>query len=388
MTKMKKHILGVVLSIGHALPAFAEGVLAVGNPAKNGPQQMAYVSLHGFEANDQVAMRQFDQQWQGDYSPRNGNNLAVLSARAESGVQRDGFRLGALVRAEALVEINRDTSDFLRQYKNNSSYAGGRSYHIDGAIKGFSAAGVTLSKRFQFNPSGQWQVDGGIGLSYLRGKRLRLASLTGQVTTLNAKDVDSTIRLDDIASQININEPRAFNPPFGLLSTLSAQGYAMDAGIVLRDRKSGFSIDLAVADLVGRLNWKNVPSNVTEYNNATKYYDADGFVQFNPSTTRTSSFKHVNQRLDPKLHVALSYPLGDFDVQGAGSFTSGYWFPQAAITYRLAAAWGVRADYDFRFHSTGVSIQHQYFRLGFRTDSTSLGRAKAYAVNGGMAISF
>ncbi len=381
-------MLRLLLCLMFPLLGHTEGLLAVDNPAKNGQGNKVYAALEAFEGNDQVAMRQYGSDWQGSYSPRHGTNIGLLSARTEAGVQWQGYRLGALYRAEALVEANRDTSDLVRQYNNSSGYDVGRTYQLDYQIKGFEADGARLSKSFQLNLGGQWQMDLGVGLSYLRGKRIKLETASGQVVTLNSKDFNAGVHLNDSDSQMNITDLASFNAPFGRLAAPSGDGYAVDAGVVLRHRESGVSIELAVADLAGRINWKNLPNNVTDYSNATKYYDADGYVQFNPTATRTSSYQDVSQNLDPKLWLAASYPIGDFEVQGAASYTRGYWFPQAGIKYHINPRWAVNADFDFRFNTFGLSLQHQWFYLGLRMDNTNMDTARAYGLNGGINIPF
>ena len=142
---MKKIAPGLFLSVVFPLLGHAEGLLAVDNPARNGQERGVYASLEAFEGNDQVAMRQYGGGWQGDYTPRNGTNLGLLAARAETGVQWQGYRLGALYRAVALVEASRDASDLVRQYKQSNGYDLGRTYQLDYRLKGFEADGAHLS---------------------------------------------------------------------------------------------------------------------------------------------------------------------------------------------------------------------------------------------------
>jgi len=388
MVMMKKTTFGCLLCVVYPVLGHAEGLLGIDNPAKNGQERMGYAVLEAFEGNDQVAMRQYGGDWQGGYSPRTGTNIGLLAARTETGVQWQGYRLGALYRAEALVEANRDTSDLVQQYKNNSGYEMGRTYALDYRIKGFEAAGAHFSKSFQLHLGSQWQMDWGLGLSYLQGQRIKLETVAGQVVTLNAKDFNASASRDSSDSQLNVSDLAQFNPPAGRLAAPSGDGYAVDAGMVLRHRESGASIELAVADLAGRLNWKDLPNNVANYSNATKYYDANGYVQFNPSATRTSRYQDLSQNLDPKLLLAASYPMGDFELQGAASYTRGYWFPQAGIQYRINPQWGVKADFDFRFNTLGLALQHRWFYLGFRMDGTNADTAKAYGVTGGITLPF
>lgn len=388
MLTMKKITQLLVLCLALPLPALADGLLAVDNPAKNDQEQRGYAALYVFEANDQIAMRQYGGDWQGAYSPRSGTNIGILSARAETGAQWQGYRVGVLYRAEALVEANRDTSDLVRQYENNSGYDVGRTYSLDYRIKGFEANGARLSKSYQLALASSWQMNVGLGLSYLHGKRIKLETASGQVVTLDAKDLDASARLDQTDSQLNVSDPAKFPVLFRRPTTPSGQGYALDVGMVLHHRASGASIELAVSDLFGRINWKNLPRNVTDYSTANKYYDSDGFAQFNPTATRTSSYQNLTQKLDPKLWLAASYPIGEFELQGATGYTRGYWFPQAAVGYRVNQQWRLKAEYDLRFHTLMLAIQSPWIYLGVRTDNANLDKAKAYGITGGIHLRF
>ena len=385
---MKTNTLVLFLCSALPLLGHAEGLLAVDNPAKNGHGNKAYASIEAFEGNDQMAMRQYGGDWQGNYSPRDGTNLGLLSARAETGVQWQGYRLGVLYRAEARVEANRDTSDLVQQYNTQGGYDLGRTYPLNYQIKGFEANGARISKSFQLNLGSQWQLDWGLGASYLRGTRIKLATATGQVTTINAKDFDAHVSMNNTDSQIDVTDSATFNAPYGRLAAPSGQGYALDAGMVLHHLKSGASFELAVADLAGRMDWRDLPNNVTDFSTATKRYDSNGYVQFDPSTTRTSSYQNLSQTLDPKLWLAANYPVRDFEFQGATSYTRGYWFPQAGVKYRINPQWGVNADFDFRFSTVGIGVQHQWFYLTLRMDSANLDAAKAYGISGGANIPF
>lgn len=380
--------IALALGLGVCSPfAGADGLFAVDNPAKNGSGTEIYANAEAFEGNDQLAMRQYGKDWQGNYSPRDGRNIGLLAARSEAGAQWNGYRLGVLYRAEALVQANRDTSDLIRQYKNSSGYDTGRTYRIDAKIKGFEADGIRLGKSFQINPAKNWQLDLGVGASWLRGKRVRMDTASGQVATLDAKDIHADATWDLIDSAMNTSGAGKFNPPYGAHPSWSGQGFALDFGVVAQ-RSDGLKLEAAVNDLAGRMAWKNLPEYTIDYNTATKLHDASGYVHFNPLATAQSSYRDLTQTLDPKLWLAMSYPIGAFEVQAAASYTRSYWFPEASVAYQIDPQWRVKADYDIRFNMVGISLHHRWLYLGLRTENIHLDQARAYGVQGGVTMSF
>jgi hypothetical protein len=375
------------------LAAQAEGLLAIDNPATHSTHPApstdstptrAYAQIEAFAGNDQVAMREYGGDWNGSYTPRGGVNLGLAVLRAESGVQWSSYRLGALWRGEALVQTNRDTSDLVQQYKTSAGYSPERRYALDYQLTGFEADGARLSKHFHTQDFGAWQADWGLGLSYLRGQRITINTVSGEVVTINTKDFNATARQALSDSQMNTADLASFNAPNGRHASVSGTGYAVDMGLALQHKATGARVELAVADLLGAMDWQNLPTNVSRYTTATKYYDANGYLNIYPSTTRASNYHNLQQVLDPKWLASVHYPLGEMELSGWASYTQGYWFPQMGVGYALPDAWQVKADYDLRFGTWGLALQHPRFGLGLRTDDLSTQTAKAY----GLAASF
>lgn len=358
MGEAKNLFLGLALL---PLPALADGLLAVDNPARNASTTGGYVNVEAFEANDRLTISQDGKVWLGDNS-RN-TNLGLLAARVEAGAQWDGYRLGMLHRAYAMAAANRDAADLVRQYNDNSGYDAGRTYRLDYRIRGFEADGLRLGKSFQANPGGNWRLDWGLAASWLRGRRLKLESAGGQVATSGSQSYTANVSMDSLDSRVDTSGSGTFNAPFGISPRLSGQGAALDLGTVLR-RRDGLRLELAINDLGGRIVWKNLPEYAANYNTATKYYDARGYVHFNPLVTAQSCYRDFVQTLDPKLRLALGYPLGAFEVQAASSYSRGNWFPEVGIAYRFGSQWSLAADYDVRFKTAMISIRHQWFSLG------------------------
>jgi hypothetical protein len=343
--------------------AAAEGLLAVDNPARNAGAAGGYASLEVFQASDRLSMRGDGKSWLSDSSPRGGTNRGLLAARVEAGAQRDGYRLGVLYRADAMAQANRDTADLVRQYNYNTGYDPGRTYQVDYRIRGFEADGLRLSKSFQGHSGGTWQLDWGVGASWLHGKRVKVETASGQVRTLSTQNFDANVSLDSMDSKVDTSGGGRFNPPFGAHPSLSGQGAALDLGAVWR-RQDGLRLEAAVNDLAGRMVWKNLPDYAANYNTATSYYDSLGYVHFNPLLAAQSCYRDFTQTLDPKLRLAVGYPLGAFEMRAAGSYTRGSWFPELGLAYHAGSRWSVSADYDLRFKTVMISLRHPLFQLG------------------------
>lgn len=342
-----------------------------------------YVTAQALAANDVVPLESLSGNWNSGYSPRANTNLAVLNARSEIGVEWSGFRLGMLRRSEVFAQTNRDTADLVRQYQNQTGYTAGKTYAVDYRVAGFDADGFKLSKSERFNFGASWEVAAGVGVSYLRGRKLKLETWDGSVTSVSTQDFNANLEQDTADSDININDVQAFTAPYGRMASMSGQGYAMDAGLVLEHRPSGFMLDLTLADIAGQVDWVNVPTNMANLTTATKTYDADGYVQYDPSVTRRSSYRNMTMLLEPKVRLALSAPVGqNTSTAGARALlaldsTRGHTFWQAGLSFPLVSGWQCVVDTDFRFQTLGLGLSHQYLQVNLRTDSADLKQAKA-----------
>lgn len=383
------------LLFGISTPFFGHcaGLLAVINPSENGEARQAYVTVQAFEGNDQVAMTEYGGDWSGPYTPRNGVNLGLAMVRMESGVQRSGYRLGGIFRAEALLQTNRDSSDLVQQSKTSASYSFNRTYSLDYQINAFQVDGVRFSKAFRFESTGKWQIDGGVSFSKLRGRHISLSNVHGEVVAVTPTEFSGSAKQSVSDSSINTLPLTAtgvdllsFNAPFGRQAQASGSGYALDLGIVMFHPMTGTRLTVAVDDISGRIDWRDVPTNISSYTTSTKYYDANRYLNSYPSSTRTSSYENIGQTLDPKWLMTFTRPVGNFELLGALNYTQGYWFPQVGISYPVLPKLQIKVDYDVRFGTLGLALEHDFLILSLRSDNQRIEAAKAYGLTASFKI--
>ena len=359
--------------------AHAEGLLLLDNPAAIGDARSAYAVVEGFQGSDALAVRQYLSDWQGAYTPGAGNNIGIMAARSEAGMQWNGFRLGALYRAQALAETNRDTTDLVRAYNTSSGYDTGRTYTMDYHLTGFAATGVRLGKRLQWDVSPDWSLRWGLAGALLNGTQLKLESASGQAQAVTAQDFNANAVMTSSNSNLDTRDTSLFNPFVQATGGFAGQGYALDTGVLLQ-RSDGLQLELSINDVVGQIDWKNVPVRETRYNNANKSYDAAGYVHYSATASATSNYSSITQTLDPKLWLALNYPLGRYQAQVGTSYVGDVWLPEVNLGLALSDTWRIKTGYDLRFGTVVLAIQHPRFEMSVRTDQLDLAQAKAYGL--------
>ncbi len=358
------------------------GVLGLSNPADMAGEHgiRVYAGGHYFVGNDYVAVSEYSGNWNGAYTPRSGMNLALLSARVEAGSSYDSWRLAALYRKEILIESNRDITDIVYYNKQHVSVPSGQSFGINLRVEGFEADGLRLDKGFVLSQANDMTVSAGAGISLLRGRSVRIGRADGTASsTLTGYAYNVTV--EDSNSNATY--------PFIRNATPIGQGYALDAGAKVA-WNNGSRLELAANDLLGEMRWENMPHTIQTANSATLARDPFGYIYYNPTVSGMNDLNRrtITQKLAAKLHAQFTYPISNADISAGTGWMKGYWFPQAGAAYRLNERWKAMLDYDVRFKTLGLGIEHQWFYLNLRSESSSLAKAKAYGLAGGVKVLF
>ena len=64
------------------------------------------------------------------------------------------------------------------------------------------------------------------------------------------------------------------------------------------------------------------------------------------------------------------------------------WFPQLGVSYPLLANWRLGLNYETRFGSAGLSLQHPRFFVALSSESFSLNESPAMGFAMGMNLPF
>ena len=357
-------------------------LLNLSNPAEMAGKQntSVYADAHFFAGNDYVALSQYSGNWSGSYTPRNGTNLAMLNARAEAGATYNSWRIAALYRKDALIESSRGITDIVYYNKQHLSVPAGQTFGINLRLEGFEADGIRLDKGFMLPSLNGIALTAGAGVSLLRGRSVRIGRADGSASsTITGYTYNATVE--------DSNSKGTY--PFIRNATPIGQGYALNVGAKAA-WENGSALELTANDLLGEMRWDNMPHTIQTANSATLARDPFGNIYYNPTLTGQNDInrRSITQKLAPKLHTQFSYALTNFDVSAGTDWMKGYWFPQAGASYRLNEKWKTTFDYDVRFQTFGLGIEHQWFYLNLRSGSLSLSDTKAFGFSGGVNVQF
>lgn len=380
LLQLSSLLLGLGLSTAHAPAGAFESVLAFGNPAEAASSGTGLSSsLHYFIGNDPLSARQYQDDWRGDYHPRKGLNIGLLSARAEASVQTAGWRLSALRRTELLIESNRDMTDLMRLYKTRDTSAAGQVYSVDLDYAGYEARGWRLDKAWNWKTPSGYDLSIGAGYSLLEGSRVRAGTAQGSFASQGEGNYGYAVRMDDAYSGKTY--------PFQTPGTPEGKGGSVDLGMEWKTPQ-GARVEAIANDLLGRMHWRDVPGTVANAGSGVTSTDANGYIVYAPALSGRNARRDFTQKLPLRWGLGAELPWRDFYVLGSLSHLQHTTFPLLAVGWNFAEGWRIQADYDLRFNTYGFRLAGSRAFLALRASQRNLDEARAYGLTAGASWRF
>lgn len=354
-------------------------VLSIDNPANIQEKNDIFISTSAFIATDPVSVKGFfDDNWEGSYTPRNGTNLALASARAEIGMTQNGWRFGYIHRLETMIEASRDFVDLIHTVKNHDDLPIGRQYDLDLKINGFQADGLHIASSMPLYTSNDLNIHGGIGISLLRGIRLQQGSINGSATAISDKSYDFYGTVDYYYSSNYLYD----------LNVKTPSGYGACTDIGLNADWGKFHGELVINDLLGFLRWNNAPYTNAILTSNTKSYDSSGYVEYSPTITGLEITKGYTQHFDPKGFASVRYNREFIMPFLEASTTRGYIFPELGALIPMTNTSRMKISYETFFHSYSIKLISKYAYIGFQTNNINPEKASALGVYVGLQYVF
>lgn len=356
-------------------PALAAELLSAENPARAGAARAAYAQGQVFLANDIVPLSQANKDWSRGYSPREGENLALISTRLETGVQWQGLRLGYISRNEWMATANRDSLDVVRADRQKASYDNGRKYSLDYRLRGFAADGARLSKSFSNDLGSAWTLGWGAAASALHGRRVRSEDISGSASATGGRNFTASV---DWTRDYSHTDAAAEGFAAAFVDGKPAgQGYSVDVGISLA-RQDGLRLEWVATDALGRMRWRDIPEKTLSGTNL-------------PGAALPGGHKwrvELTQNLPVKHMLSLSLPTGAVDFELADTIVQGTHLPRVGMRKRVDADWAARLDYDVRFSTIGLGVSYRGLQMSLRSDALNLNKARAFGFEIGARLDF
>ncbi|WP_457598303.1 hypothetical protein [Hydrogenimonas sp.] len=348
------------LLLASALHASDAGLFSLADPLRLDSAAALQIHVQALVADDPVSVHDLFNRWQGAFHPKEGTNLAVDDARTDIGfsTERWGY-FGYTYRHQSFIRTNRDTVLLAWQQLNDIDFTPGKRYDLRLQIDGFEVDGLLYAKRFEPIRTAYGTLRIGIGVELLRGRNMQEGYLYGDAVANSQKDYDFNAVSDYRYSENYLYNLRVEKP--------DGYGYTSHLSVEWRDGNS--SLRLLCNDLWGEIRWRRLPYSHVNVSSATKSYDENGFVIYNPTISGIEKYIDATQRLYRKWRTEGSFKVGRHTLVTAGSdWVKGYAFPYAGIAYRFENGLQTALSYENRFGMFGIGLDYKTFRFALESD--------------------
>lgn len=223
---------------------------------------------------------------------------AWRSLQAElSATHPSGWRVGALIRAEAWLQASPDTVTIAAMDALNTRPQTASSYNLNGRSLGWQGQGMRVGTPWLQLDSDQrwhWQADAQL----LRLKRFRTVELSGNMSYQSSDAYDFNVHGQ--RSNPTITDPflpASGNAGLGASLSLAVQG----------EPAPGWQVQLRANDLLSRLDWPDLATDTMALNSQVTSRAPDGSLDYAPLVQGQKTLMHVTRRIGVHWQAKASW---------------------------------------------------------------------------------
>ncbi len=333
-------------------------VLSYFNPSYE--QTKTYrVSFNSVVANDPVSLEAFFNDWEGDFHPHNGMNIALESSRFDLGMLLDDhYYIGYTYRHDVFIEASSDLTRLTYLTKNKLDLPLNEQFDLSLNIEGVEAQGILLGKRFTFAPTkwGTWSLS--LTGSLLYARNMQHGKLSGSANSISKNDYDFQTESDYYYTYNYLYD----------LDVQKANGFGFSTHLSIDYTYKNFSMLLIANDIFGRIYWDSLPYSYISMNSDNKYYDDNGYVHYNPTIHGVEKNKDYTQKLPVKLYFESAYKVKEKYLLSVGfESIQSYLFPFGRVTYKEENN-AYFISYEYRFHTTTIGMEYKNITFSLSAD--------------------
>jgi hypothetical protein len=328
----------------------------------------ATLNVKSFWADNALPLRAiFLDEWDGPYTPENSNNADTFWY-ADAGIAYKGWRLAGFYRGELFLETNRDTVDILRMINLRQDLPVGRRFNVDLMIKGFTAAGVEISKGVDLDrlvPG----LKAGFTARYLNGQMVQDGKISGFAMPTTAKTYDLNLALDYVYDTNFVYKRKNNAPDRG-------DGFSFDIGAKYSWRDK-IEASVLVRDILGYIYWKAAPYTLADATSDVKTFNADSYQVFRPTIKGFEGYKSFTQKIPIKTDIDVSFREGPVKLSTTINLIEDrpvYWLD---LEYSPTSQLVLSAGYNVNYQVYSMGIGYGKLRFKAYMDDINLQRAKA-----------
>jgi len=357
------------------LPLYAE-IIPFFNPLKNLSEGTVKIHVQGFIANDPVSIKDFFDDWEGDYSPQSGENTAIEMLRMDIGTKIfDNYYVGYFYQRDTLIKANRGFTDAYHAVKNKLHFSAEQDYDLQLDIEGIERHGGIVGKAFTLyhSPAHHLQIAGSAFLSY--DIDTQSGNLKGNGSIHTDDTYSAQARADYHFMENLLYDGWNTDKSYGI-------GYGFHLGLLYQNSTYNFKVQLLANDLFSRTHWKRLPHSQVDIRTENQIIGEEGYVEYDPTISGWETYSNFTQKISPKYHADISKEWANgLSVKLGFESIDFVHMPYISISQHFDES-QVTLLYEHRFRSIGMTYTDRYFHIsilsnGF-SDASAIGISGSY----------
>ena len=350
------------------------------NPTATYNKNEATINVQGFIADDPVSIRDFLDDWEGSYTPANGDNFAIEELRVDVGtVLYDDYYVGYFYNWNYLVVSNRDFTDFYYSVKNDIKFATEQNYNLRVNIDGIEEHGIMISRNIPILDTEEHLILFGASAYVSYATDTQEGSLLGTSSIKTDQTYDANGYADyyytkNLLYKLNVEDT------YGI-------GYGIHFGLFYVNKQYDFDIQLTANNIGARTHFKNLPYSHVDIETKNQEINDKGHTEYNPTISGVEKYKDYIYKIPSKYHVDIKKHFSyEIDLNVGVDIIDNLNIPYISVSKIYNNTQKIELIYENKFHSKGIKYQDENFMLSVISDSFS--NVSALGVSGSFTYHF
>ncbi len=331
-------------------------VLQFFDPMNTPKYNILKTNLKIFLANDPMPIKDFLDDWKGDYSPKNEQNIALLNSRFDFGAGvGENYYLGYFYQYDAFIDTDKDFTDFYYAVKNKNSLENAKRYQLNLEILGIKQNGLIFSGNTKLFDNDAYTLGFGAGVYLSYGLDMQDGYVYGKATINGEKDYSA-----NATSSYYYTHNYLYNLD---IKTPYGYGFGSHIGFYYKDKLYQYKIKFLANNLFSKMYWKDLAFSKIILKTQNKSYDKSGYVKYTPTISGLEKYRDYTQTLEPKYRLEASVLLEDTTLFAGTDLSYGEYFPYVKIAHKLNQVETLEMIHESRFGSFGFGYGYKNFKI-------------------------
>ena len=309
----------------------------------------------------------FDNDFSGG-EPREGSHALTFNEYAV-GFRYKGWEVAKVQRFDYFFNFNSETFDIFYNDANDIDFIQDEIFNVDLDVSKVEMEGVRFGYRWEPSPALKLYL----AVNYFEADDVLYGAIEGNIWQGNTR----------LVGDLNLNYYYTEDVVFDrtLTDPASGYGYSFDFSASWQVTQRVL-VDVAVYDVVGRINWKHAPYTRAEMVSDRNRVDDEGRAYKVPTLSAREGFTETIQALPVHQYLSVAYDVGhDLTVTAEYERFDEVGFRRLYCGYKPWSWFEVTSGFDFKSRAKSLEFWTPYFSLLAASDRTDLKQSRNVRVD-------